>query len=1178
MEYVSRACPYCGGPQIIHKDGEYVCAYCLQPLAFTSGILSDGFNKLASYNFVGAAAFFRSMAAEGAEAYYGLFLAQNKIEENRSGGSISPVVYSYRPQPFATYPECAELIELCRGNKGVLSKLEKIEKARATTLRPQTEYDAVIFTDEGSENEAAKLCEGLKARGYRVLFAHGFGEASIAELRCAQAAYAYVSGADTARELLESRVAKRFLLLENERTALTGIGKKPLKLVAREPLPALLCDALGDCTEVVAEADAAAEGRRLKLYLPMERAADAGLAKEAVPLPVPQKVRYVGEATPETYWESYLSACGVNSSSELLSALPAQAFARESLAVAENALYRSKGEAQAAQYVETLVSAALRLLDRNRVAEATRALDTAFMYDYSDIYAESIVSRIDAVTITPAEYSSVMRRVVGNLYSRDAKLRLGFILKAVDYALSCGDYARADDVIEGVLDYYPRESGLLRRKLLCENKVKSVGELLACDYPRLGDAFANYISALSAAERSKEAHKFFAEFIANARAKGFEYYGEAILELLGFFYRERIFSSEDFCTAGYAALTGEDYEAAKVCFTRATSLDSRNYNAYWGALCAALKCRDDRALEECDSEIEDEEFYAQAYKSAYGRDNAFISRMEKVSAIRRTVEKKDGHVFRAEDFIISGGVLIRYIGKGAAHVFVGGSVYKIADNAFRGCDIRSLLIGDGVAGIGSYAFAFSGLESITIPSGVHAVGVNPFCGCDKLTSVNTKGTLHVHGGGVYFGSRLIGYSHTLALASSGGESYSVKSGTAAVGAKAFWHEHNLREVILPQSLQGIEPCGFYGCEGLRVSGKVPARVYAFTGESSFGDCELSGGVLARRGDARWSSLYGDCTNNMAVGGKAAKNSTRVEKITQVKKPDGGLLLKNGLVLYTAGGKLGKIALSDGSCNSCDPVLDAAGTGVLWNEFIVIPSSEDGGSLVYVDEQGIVTNRVRIGKSVTRPLCLARDTLLCVSGSTVISVNLATNKIFTRVLAEKITSVPCSDGEKFAVAGERNLYVLDASLSGDGVYALKGVNYTENSGKILRGRIVSERGNFYWIERSDSALFMGVCDGRKTTLVNIPRGVADFMQTQPMFYGGRFYAGATRAVLEGEQSGGEWTFTVKSRAESKYNDIIMIGGEPYFCRDNGNIKLSLRIGFEGGAILADGSGGIYVARI
>ena len=84
MEYVSTACQFCGGTLINKNNGEYVCAYCLQPLDRSNGKLSDGYNKLASYNFVGAASFFRGMiGVGGAEAYYGLFLAENRIEENK---------------------------------------------------------------------------------------------------------------------------------------------------------------------------------------------------------------------------------------------------------------------------------------------------------------------------------------------------------------------------------------------------------------------------------------------------------------------------------------------------------------------------------------------------------------------------------------------------------------------------------------------------------------------------------------------------------------------------------------------------------------------------------------------------------------------------------------------------------------------------------------------------------------------------------------------------------------------------------------------------------------------------------------------------------------------------------------------------------------------------------------
>lgn len=214
---VSRACPFCGGPQIVKREGEYICAYCLQPLDFSNGKLSDGYNKLASFNFAGAASFFAQASGEGAEALYGLFLARNKIEENRTKSGVTPIIYTYRPESFETDPDYISLKTACAGERALLKKLEKIEEARRTTLEPTRACDAVIFYDPGTIAESAEFADELSSRGYEVLRTSDFSAADIATLRCARAAYAFASSEYTVQKLAESKVARRYALLENSR-------------------------------------------------------------------------------------------------------------------------------------------------------------------------------------------------------------------------------------------------------------------------------------------------------------------------------------------------------------------------------------------------------------------------------------------------------------------------------------------------------------------------------------------------------------------------------------------------------------------------------------------------------------------------------------------------------------------------------------------------------------------------------------------------------------------------------------------------------------------------------------------------------------------------------------------------------------------------------------------------
>ena len=171
MEYISKACPFCGGTQLNNTDdGGCVCAYCLQPFDISSGKLSEGYTKLESYNFVGALSFFQSMtgvADVAAEARYGEFLAKNKIEENKQKNSISPVVYSFRPESFESDDGFKYLRQKCASDRALLQKLDKIEAARAATLQPKNEYDVIVISDGASSEKCGEFVSILAERGDR---------------------------------------------------------------------------------------------------------------------------------------------------------------------------------------------------------------------------------------------------------------------------------------------------------------------------------------------------------------------------------------------------------------------------------------------------------------------------------------------------------------------------------------------------------------------------------------------------------------------------------------------------------------------------------------------------------------------------------------------------------------------------------------------------------------------------------------------------------------------------------------------------------------------------------------------------------------------------------------------------------------------------------------------------
>ncbi len=1241
MEYISKACPFCGGTQLNNTDdGGCVCAYCLQPFDISSGKLSEGYTKLESYNFVGALSFFQSMtgvADVAAEARYGEFLAKNKIEENKQKNSISPVVYSFRPESFESDDGFKYLRQKCASDRALLQKLDKIEAARAATLQPKNEYDVIVISDGASSEKCGEFVSILAERGVRVLRLTDVSDVEIAVLRCAEAAYAFASSLDFVDKLSSSGIARRYALLENARMHKTGVGKKPMKIVCPLEVPDLLVGGIRDVVEIVQELNIAAEVRRLNSVLKKQGGTGAQLSRESrervAVAPAKERIRtQVAEIKNEAadldrikrsldngafddalrqaekmqkngcqsgklFWYSYLAQAKTRNLSEYINNADESAFTDSALGLCDKALYLCATPEEASPYVKALTGAAMRLIDRKKPTLATRALDAAFTYDSADGYADEILVRLNAAkgSIAPAEWFSLQRKVLERMNGTSPEFILKNTCNAIDYALSLGEYGRADDMLEGILDYFPSESSLYARKICCNNKIKSVDEIFKIDYPRLGDSFACYVAAQkgNAGSVLKNA---FSQFMKKASAEGFDKYASAIDEVLTLGQMPElcggtVFALDDMCKVGELALKSGNFDFASAYFMDAISRDKTCYKAYWGALKAELKCRSDKQLEECETPIDGEgasNYYSNAYRTAYDRgDTAFVDTIERVRRRQSDTKKKDGHVFRKDDFIMENGNIVRYVGSGTERVFVSGGAYRIGANAFRGSDCKSIIVDGGITSIGDCAFAFSDIERISLPQSVTDVGVNPFCGCDKLKNVYSSGKLETSGGGVYFGGRLVAFVPSMQPGNTVAE---IKSGVSVIGEKAFYKPKGITEIKLGGADEFCN-CAFYGCEGITLSGYVPQNRTALTGEGFFGDGEVSRGKIENNNKERWESLYGGCDNNMAADGEIlGDKKVRYQKLFDTAgKVTSGILVKNGRALYTAGNALFVASLADAfEGRQITPVrvqlaFPTSGTGALWNEYLIQPTERDRCSLEYVSPQGKSDFAVRIGDPLTRPMCLMGDYLLCISGSTVISVDLRRGKIIgKRALDEKITSVPCGLDGKFIVAGERYLYSLTPELVGGAVHTLKGVTYSQGTGKILRNRIVSYNGVAYWIERNDSNILLCAYDGKTAFVKPMSRSVVDFMQTQPIFYDGNFYGGETKSVVtaKAESLEKDWSFKFLAPLGDKYLELAVIGGMPYINPMTGETaNLRLRSIYKGRALLVDiANGGIYAGRI
>ena len=157
-----------------------------------------------------------------------------------------------------------------------------------------------------------------------------------------------------------------------------------------------------------------------------------------------------------------------------------------------------------------------------------------------------------------------------------------------------------------------------------------------------------------------------------------------------------------------------------------------------------------------------------------------------------------------EDFVISGGVLTKYIGKGGV-VRIPSVVTRIGVEAFGDCtDVETLIIPAGVKSIGQYAFHWcSGIQTMIISEGVTNIEQYAFCGCSGLKSVTIPSSLKVFGNDAFY--RCTGL-----------ESVIISDGVTAIGKYAFAYCSKLESIVIPSSVAKIGDYAFYGCSVLFV--------------------------------------------------------------------------------------------------------------------------------------------------------------------------------------------------------------------------------------------------------------------------------------------------------------------------------------------------------------------------
>jgi len=158
----------------------------------------------------------------------------------------------------------------------------------------------------------------------------------------------------------------------------------------------------------------------------------------------------------------------------------------------------------------------------------------------------------------------------------------------------------------------------------------------------------------------------------------------------------------------------------------------------------------------------------------------------------------------------------------ATEITIPYGVTSIKEDAFRGCQgLTSITIPDSVTSIGGYAFSgCTGLTSITIPDSVTSIGEMAFYNCSKLTSITIPDSVTSIGDSAFFNC-------------TGLTSITIPNSVTSIGNEAFYWCTGLTSVTIGNGVTSIGDSAFYDCTGL-TSVTIPDSVrsigdYAFMG-------------------------------------------------------------------------------------------------------------------------------------------------------------------------------------------------------------------------------------------------------------------------------------------------------------------------------------------------------------
>ena len=234
------------------------------------------------------------------------------------------------------------------------------------------------------------------------------------------------------------------------------------------------------------------------------------------------------------------------------------------------------------------------------------------------------------------------------------------------------------------------------------------------------------------------------------------------------------------------------------------------------------------------------------------------------------------------------------------------SVTAIGNSAFKYCKtLTSVTLPGNIAALENSAFAYTGLTSIIIPDGISSLGA-AFIGCKSLSSIDIPDSVTHISGGAFDGCSAL-------------TSIELPPNITTIEDGLFNYS-GLTSIVIPEKVTSIDASAFFGCQGL-TSIVIPESVTSI-GQTAFGICKNLK-VIEFTGNPPAINDYA-FLQTTATCYYPADNTTWTDS---VKKNYGGTL--DWVARYTtvAGGKCGDdLSWTLDSAGT----LTISGTGSMWS--------------------------------------------------------------------------------------------------------------------------------------------------------------------------------------------------------------------------------------------------------